>query len=258
MHGIPPCGHNKWEVNSSMLTVFTRTIILYIVSVLAIRLMGKRQVGQLQPYEFVLALMIAELAAAPMEDIGTPLLYGIVPILGMMILHGLAAILSARFTPVRKLLSGAPSVVIRNGAIQYHEMQRLCYTTSDLLEELRSQGYLNIADVYTAILETNGKLSVFPRCSKRPATTEEMNLSIPDEGIPMTLVVDGKIQQEHLKKCGLNEAWLRKQMHAIGIADEKTILLASLDTQGKCFLQEKNANRPPLQWQALDAKAVKW
>ena len=152
--------------------------------------MGKRQVGQLQPYEFVLALMIAELAAAPMEDIGTPLLYGIVPILGMMFLHGLAALLSAKSMLFRRALSGGPSVIIRKGVIQYHEMKRLCYTVSDLLEELRAQGCLNIADVCTAILETNGRLSVFPYGNKRPVTPEDLKIQAGYEGIPMTLVVD--------------------------------------------------------------------
>lgn len=240
-----------------MLTVFIRTILLYALSVLAIRLMGKRQVGQLQPYEFVLALMIAELAAAPMEDIGTPLFYGVVPILGMMILHGLAALLSARFTPVRLLLSGGPSVIIRNGVIQYGEMRRLCYTTSDLLEELRSQGYLNIADVYTAILETNGRLSVFPRGNKRPLTPEDLQLSPENEGIPLTLIVDGKIQREHLQACGLDENWLKRQLQSAGMAEAGKILLASLDQQGKLFIQEKAAHSPPRLIQALDAKAVK-
>jgi len=241
-----------------MLTVFTRTLILYALSVLAIRLMGKRQVGQLQPYEFVLALMIAELAAAPMEDIGTPLLYGIVPILGMMILHGLAALLSAKSMFFRRMLSGGPSVIIRKGVIQYHEMKRLCYTISDLLEELRSQGYLNIADIHTAIMETNGKLSIFPYAQKRPATPEDLHLSPPEEGIPMTLVVDGRIQKDHLQRCGLDDAWLKKQLKRAGTPDEKDILLASLDTQGKLFIQQKAENSPPSQIQALDAKAVKW
>ena len=241
-----------------MLTVFTRTLILYALSVSAIRLMGKRQVGQLQPYEFVLALMIAELAAAPMEDIGTPLLYGIVPILGMMFLHGLAALLSAKSMLFRRALSGGPSVIIRKGVIQYHEMKRLCYTVSDLLEELRTQGYLNISDIHTAIMETNGKLSVFPHAQKRPATPQDLNLSPPEEGIPMTLVVDGRIQQGHLQKCGLDEAWLKNQLQAAGLPSEKSILLASLDTQGKLFIQLKAQNRSPVQIQALDAKAVKW
>ena len=241
-----------------MLTIFTRTLILYALSVLAIRLMGKRQVGQLQPYEFVLALMIAELAAAPMEDIGTPLLYGIIPILGMMILHALAALLSAKSVFFRRMLSGGPSVIIRKGAIQYTEMKRLGYTISDLLEELRAQGYLNAADVYTAILETNGKLSVFPYGNKRPATPEDLQLSVVNEDIPMTLIVDGKIQTEHLRFCGLEETWLKQQLQAAGITDVKGIVLASLDHQGKLFIQEKAENALPLQVQALDEKAVKW
>jgi len=239
-----------------MLTVFIRTIILYLVSVLAIRLMGKRQVGQLQPYEFVLALMIAELAAAPMENIGTPLLYGIVPILGLMILHGLSTLLSVKCTGFRRILSGGPSVIIRKGEIQYDEMRRLCYTTTDLLEELRSQGFLNAADICTAILETNGRLSAFPHANKRPLTPEDQGIKVSYEGIPMTLVVDGRIQKEHLKMAGLSQDWLTEQLNAIGCRDAKQILLASLDTKGQLLIQEKGGKMHLID--ALEEEAVNW
>lgn len=241
-----------------MLTVFTRTIILYLVSVLSIRLMGKRQVGQLQPYEFVLALMIAELAAAPMEDVGTPLLYGLVPILGLMILHGLAALFSMKSICFRRILSGGPSVIIRNGVVQYEEMSRMCYTTSDLLEELRTQGYLNIADVCTAILETNGKLSVFPHAGKRPLSPEDMQISVPYEGIPLTLVVDGRIQHEHLKRSGQSLSWLENQLHSLGISSSRSVLLASLDTQGRLFVQGKAEGDKMHLIQVMDEKDVTW
>ena len=241
-----------------MLTVFVRTLILYVVSVLAVRLMGKRQVGQLQPYEFVLALMIAELAASPMESVGTPLLYGIVPILGLLLLHGLGTLLSVKSTAVRRLLSGGPSVMIRRGVIQYDEMRRMCYTTTDLLEELRAQGYLNVADVCTAILETSGKLSVFPHANKRPATPEDLRLQVDYEGIPMTLVVDGRVQRDHLKKCGLTESWLLDRLRPIGYGDMSQVLLASLDTQGKLFVQGKGEDGKMHLLQALDQKAVGW
>lgn len=241
-----------------MFTVFTRTLILYAVSVLAIRLMGKRQVGQLQPYEFVLALMIAELAAAPMENVGTPLLYGIVPILGMLLLHGLATLLSVKSTLFRRLLSGGPSVVIRRGVIQYDEMRRMCYTTTDLMEELRAQGYLNVADVCTAILETSGKLSVFPHGNKRPATPEDLGISVSYEGIPQTLVVDGRVQKDHLKTCGLTESWLMDRLKPIGYSDPKDVLLASLDTQGRLFVQGKREGDRMHLLQAMDEKKVGW
>ena len=241
-----------------MLTVFIRTILLYLFSIAAIRLMGKRQVGQLQPYELVVALMIAELAAAPMEDIGVPLLYGIVPILGLMLLHGLATLLSVRFTAFRRLLSGGPSVIIRKGVIQYEEMRRMCYTTTDLMEELRALGYLNIADVSTAILETNGRLSAFPHAENRPATPKDFRLTVPYEGIPMTLIVDGRMQQDHLKKCGLNEKWVMAQLKTAGFSHVEEVLLASLDTQGRLLIQGKKRDQQIYLIQALKEEAVNW
>ena len=240
-----------------MLTVFIRSVLLVCLAVCALRLMGKRQVGQLQPYEFVLALMIAELAATPMESVGTPLLYGIVPILGMLSLHGLMTLLSMKFTPVRRLLSGGPSVIIRQGEIQYDEMRRMCYTTSDLLEALRAQGFLNIADVSAAILETNGKLSVFPRGAKRPLTPEDMGLSVPDEGIPLTLVVDGRVQLDHLKKAGVTESWLMEKLRPMGYTDVGRVLLASLDTEGRLFVQGKDSQEGARLLQTAEKKGAR-
>lgn len=241
-----------------MLTIFVRTMILYVVSVAAIRLMGKRQVGQLQPYEFVLALMIAELAASPMENVGTPLLYGIVPILGLLLLHGVGTMLSVKFMPVRRAISGGPSVIIRKGAIQYGEMRRMCYTTSDLLEELRAQGFLNIADVCTAVLETSGKLSVFPFANKRPLTPEDMQQQVDYEDIPMTLVVDGRLQQEHLQKCGLTEGWLWKQLRPIGYSQPEQVLLCSLDTKGMLFVQGKGDKGRMHLLRAMEPRTAGW
>jgi len=239
-----------------MFTVFIRTVILYLVSVLAMRLMGKRQVGQLQPYEFVLALMIAELAAAPMENVGTPLLYGIIPILGLLLLHGLATLLSVKSMVFRRLLSGGPSVIIRRGVIQYREMKRLCYTLSDLMEELRAQGYLNIADVGTAVLETNGRLSVFPHAGKRPLTPEDMDMHPTYEGIPLALVTEGKLQPQHLKKCGLTQERLHALLHPLGCSRFQQLMLVSLDTQGMMFIQEMNGVQHKIR--ALSPQEVNW
>jgi len=193
-----------------------------------------------------------------MENVGTPILYGIIPILGLIILHGLSTLLLVKFTGFRRLISGGPSVIIRRGVIQYDEMKRLCYTTTDLLEELRSQGYLNVADVCTAILETNGKLSVFPHANKRPATPEDMQLAVAYEGIPLTLVVDGRIQKEHLKRAGLTESWLSKKLIALGYSSPEIILLASLDTQGKLFVQGKGEDGKMHLLQAIEEKQVNW
>ncbi len=248
----------RTEVLFDMLTVFARTVILYFVSVIAMRLMGKRQVGQLQPYEFVLAIMIADLATAPMEGVGTPLGYGLVPILALVFLHGLGTLLSMKLPLFRRVLSGAPSVIMRNGAICYGEMKRMNYTMTDLLEELRAQGFLNIAQVCTAVLETSGKLSVFPYANQRPLTPQDMNLCVPCEGIPMTLIVDGRVQPTHLKKCGLDENWLKKQLKPLGITDFTTVALCSLDTAGMLFAQEANNEKTAHRVEALDAKKAVW
>ena len=133
-------------------------------------------------------------------------------------------------------------MVIRKGVIQYGEMRRICYTVSDLMEELRGQGYLNVADVATAVLETSGKLSVVPHAGKRPATPEDLGLTVEDEEIPMTLVVDGAVQREHLQALGLNEAWLQKRLTPLGLGKTRDVLIASLDAGGKLFVQGKAKN----------------
>ncbi len=227
-----------------MLTVLLRSCILYAVSVLAMRLMGKRQVGQLQPYELVVAIMIAELAASPMESVGTPLLYGIVPIGALVVLHGLGSILSAKSVRARTALSGEPSVLVRNGAVQYEELSRLNYSMSDLMEEVRACGVLNIADVNVAILETSGKLSVFPHALKRPVTPEDMQLSPEDEAIPMMLVVDGKPQPRQLAKCGKDEQWLTTQLKKSGNLAMPDVLYCLLDTKGTLIVQDKQGGAP--------------
>ena len=166
-----------------MLTIFFRAVILYTVSVAAVRLMGKRQIGQLQPYELVLAILIADLAAGPMSGAETPLAYGLVPIAALVIMHSAASLLGMKSPPFRRLLNGTARVLILNGSIQYDELKRVCMTVSDLLEAVRANGVMNIHEVGTAVLETNGVLSVFPLSAKRAVSPEDMNLTVPpDEG----------------------------------------------------------------------------
>ena len=241
-----------------MLTIFARTAILYVVSVIAMRLMGKRQVGQLQPYEFVLAMMIADLATSPMESAGAPLGYGLVPIIALVFLHGIGTLLSMRWPLFRLAVSGGPSVIMRRGAICYGEMKRVNYTMSDLLEGLRAQGYLNISDVCTAVLETSGKLSVFPFSAQRPVTPADMNLFVPFEGIPMTLVLDGQVQRDNLARCGLDERWLEKKLRPLALWPVDKVALCSLDTAGTLFAQGREKGDTAHRVEALTPEQAVW
>ncbi len=226
-----------------MLTVFIRVVVLYGVSVLAMRLMGKRQVGQLQPYELVLALMVAEIAASPMEDVATPLLHGLVPIMSLLFLHGVFTALALKSPGVRRILNGVPGVVIREGNVDYGQMKRMGYTVTDLLEELRGLGYEDISHIHTAILETNGRLSAFPKGAFSPVTCNDMRLKQGEEHMPLLLVADGKVQEKEMGQTGRSRAWLQRQLQRAGVKSEKEVLLASLNGKGEMFVQPKG-HRP--------------
>ena len=246
------------KAGGSMFTVSLRAVALYIVSVIAVRIMGKRQIGQLQPYELVLAILIADLAAAPMENVGTPLMYGVMPILALLSVHAFLTLLDLKSLRVRKILCSAPSVIIRKGSVCYDEMKRVNYTLSDLCEELRSQGFLNLAKVDTAILETSGRLSVFPAAEYAPLTPKDMGCPAKREGVPLLLIMDGRTRPEHLKAAGKDETWLMGQLQKAGIWETEQVLVASLDTDGRLLIQEKAKGAERILLNALAPEEVIW
>ena len=159
-----------------MLTIFVRSVLLFVAAVASMRVMGKRQVGQLQPYELVVVIMIAELAATPMGSVGIPLLYGLVPMIALIVCHGIMTALCMRSGKFRLLICGQPTVLIRNGAICEKEMRKTAMTLNDLMEALRLGGALDPSEVGTAVLETGGHMTVFPKAQARPLTPEDMGL----------------------------------------------------------------------------------
>lgn len=222
-----------------MITIFIRTVILFLLTVLVIRVMGKRQLAQLQPYEVVITLMIAELAAIPMGDVSISLFSGVVSVLTLLFVHSMITLVTFKSQRVRGFICGKPSVLIRSGKLQVQELERLCFDLNDLLESMRTQGILSIADVGSAILETNGTLNVFPSSSARPATTAELGIESGYEGIPLILILDSVVQDEALSIAGLDRTWLSQKLKALSISSEKRVLLASLDTEGRLFVQEQ-------------------
>lgn len=223
-----------------MLIVILRTLILYSFVVIFMRIMGKRQIGQLQPFELVVTLMLSELAAIPMQNTGIPLINGIVPILTLVVAQIVLSYVSLKSERVRGVICGTPSVLIENGKIVEPELQRLRYNLSDLLEQLRAKNVPNISDVEFAILETSGQLSVIPKPQRRPLIPDDINLPTDYEGIPYTVIMDGHVIHKNLTKMNLDIPWLDEELKKAGIDSPKQVLFASVDSRGRLYYQKKD------------------
>ncbi len=226
-----------------MLTLPVRAAILYILVVLIIRIMGKHQIGQLQPYELVITILISELAAVPMQDTDIPLINGIIPILTLLIIQITLSLISLKSTTARRIICGGPTILIENGKIQQKDLTKLRYNISDLLEQLRLKNIPNISDVEYAILETSGKLSVIPKSQKRPVNANDLKIETPYEGLPLTLIIDGELQHKQLRESKISEEWLQKQITQFGFSHWNQIFFASLDSTGKLFVQAKETGK---------------
>lgn len=222
-----------------MLIIVVRTLILYILVVIIMRIMGKRQIGQLQPFELVIAIMISELAAVPMQDKRIPLINGIIPILTLLFTQITFSFIGLKSTRARAIICGRPSILIQNGKINEAELRKEMYSVNDLLEQLRIKNIYNIADVEFALLETNGQLSVIPKSQKRPVSPEDLNIPTKYEGLSLDIIVDGEISHENLKLANLDVNWLNDTLSKFGINNPKDVLLASLDSEGKLYYQLK-------------------
>lgn len=216
-----------------------RTLVLYIFIIIGIRLLGKRQIGELEPTEFVFALIIADLAAVPMQDYGIPLLSGIIPILTLLCLASIISILNMKSIRFRNIIDGKPSILIENGKIKQREIFKNRCTIDELLEELRLQGYPDINTIKYAIWETNGQLSVLPFAKDQPAPAKDMNLAPTDPSISYVIINDGRILSKTLIQRGLNEGWLREQLQANGANSPKDVYLLTVDDNNQVYFSAK-------------------
>ena len=222
-----------------MVIAFTRTLILYLLIIIGIRLMGKRQVGELEPSELVLALIIADLAAVPMQDFGIPLLAGVIPIFTLLCVTMILSVLTTKSVRFRTLLCGRPSIIIRDGLVDQHEMARNRLTVDELLEELRCKGYADPAAIRYAILETNGQLSVLPYAAQKPPTAQQMALFVAETDPPRVLVSDGEILEGNLRALGRDRNWLNKQLKSVGCAGTETVFLLLSNGSDPPYIVEK-------------------
>ena len=221
-----------------MLVTFFRAILLYIIVLIVMRLMGKREIGQLQPFELAISIMIADLASIPMTDTGVPISNGIIPILGLLVMHLVISVVNLKSIKAREIICGKPRILIYRGRIDEKALKKERFTINELEERLRGNNVVNLCDVEYAILETSGNITVIQKPEKRNTIPEDFNI-VPDyEGISYDLVVDGKIMDENLKKLGKNYQWLKKQVEKFNIRPEES-LVVTIDGKGQIFCQEK-------------------
>lgn len=221
-----------------MLITFFRAIVLYIIVLVVRRLMGKREIGQLQPFELAISIMIADLASIPMTEIGIPITNGIIPILGLLIMHLIISIINMKSIKAREIICGKPRILIYRGKIDEKALIKERFTINELEERLRGNNIMNLGDIEYAILETSGQVTVIPKPEKRNVIAEDLNITPEYEGIPYDLVVDGKVMNKNLKKIGKDYNWLKKEVRKFNMNPEEA-LIVTYDGKGQIFCQKK-------------------
>ncbi len=222
-----------------MLITLIRSILLYIIVLIVMRIMGKREIGQMQPFELAISIMIADLASIPMADVGIPISNGIIPILGLLVMHLLISFINMKSMRARGVLCGKPTILIYRGKIDEQALKKERITLNELQEKLRGNNVFHLGDVEYAILETSGQISVIEKPNKRTTIPEDFNIMPDYEGIPYDLVVDGKIMHENLKQIGKNEIWLEKEVGKFKMKPHEA-LIVTYDGKGQIFCQKKD------------------
>lgn len=220
-------------------TLIIRSIIIYFVVLGLLRLMGKRQIGEMQPFELVITLIIADLATIPMAESALPLIHGIIPLLTLASLHYLLSLLARKSLFMRKFLNGKPVILIGPDGIDYNALKQLNMNFNDLQESLRSSGYFNLEEILYAIIQTNGMLSVLPRSAYAPLTAHDIELNKDPASLPIIIVSEGKLIPENVKLAKIDENFIKTELEGAGFLRLKDIALVTLNSQGKMYIQPK-------------------
>lgn len=223
-----------------MIITITRTIILYIFVTLGIRLMGKRQIGEMQPNELVVTLLISETAAIPLQDTTQPILNGLVAIFVLVILEILISVLSMKSRFMRKIMNGKSAVIIKNGVIDQQMMKSVRMTVLDLVELLRGQDVFDISTVAFAVLEVNGNLSVLLKSAEQPATAADLKIKKEKALLQLPVISDGKIVKESLDFVQADEKDIRKKLKGDNISD---VFLMTMDKEGNHNIIKRREER---------------
>ena len=215
-----------------MILSYVRTVILYLVLIAVIRLMGKRQIGEMEPAEFVVTMLVANLAAIPMQDSGIPLLTGLIPILTVLGVELVLSFLMLRSGLLRRFFCGKPVILIDNGKLLQGNLRMTRVTLDELAGKIREKDVLDISQVQYAILETDGNVSVFPFPQYLPACARDAGVTAKEQYLPIVLIEDGRLFEENLQKAGKGLQWMEDTLRARG-AEQSTTLLLTVDGSGK-------------------------
>ena len=222
-----------------MAIVLIRTLIIYFALLICMRLMGKRQLGEMELSEFVVAALIADLASHPLQDMGIPIMNGLLPILILFCCEVLISGLALKHVRMREIIYGKPSFLIIRGTINQNEMQKNRFTCDELMQELRNQSCMDISKIEYAILETDGRLNVIPFAAERPVSAAQLKLRVPDDSYPIILIDDGRLLSENLKLLGKDLKWLMANLKERNIKDYKSVFLMTAGKCGEIYVCEK-------------------
>ena len=224
-----------------MLIIVLRVIVIYLIVLVYLRVMGKLQLGELQPFELVVTLLIADIVSLPMTQISMPLLFSLIPLTTLVLVHYLVSLITRKSIKLRGIVNGKPVVVISPQGVQFEALKSLNMNMDDLIEGLRSCNYFKIEDIQYAIVENNGTITVIPKVSASPVVNQDLNIQLPESSLPLNIVTAGKINLENLKISGIDKNFVENVIKKAKISRIKDVLLMTLDANGKVYIQNYNS-----------------
>lgn len=236
-----------------MLNVIIKSTILYLFVILSMRLMGKRQMGELQPFEFVISIIIADMVATPLANSGIPITYGIIPTVILLCLHSLLTYLCMKSEKARAIFSGRPSFIISKGLFDRQELKKNSLNINDILEQVRAKDVADINDIYYAVLETNGKLSLILRPNKLPLTPNDIDFKPLNKGFYYAVILDGKVHEKNLDAVNVSEDSLITEITKHGIKDVSDVFYATINEVKELYLQTKDGTKKTITIKAKDS-----
>ena len=223
-------------------TLISRSLILYVVILFLIRIMGKRQIGEMQPFELVITLIIADLATIPMAETTLPLIQGIIPLLTLVCVHYFICFLSRKSVVFRKIFSGKPIILLDPDGINFKNLRKVNMNFNDFTEGIHSAGYFNLDELLYVILQTNGTFAIVNRAPYTPVTTSDLNIEKDQATLPIIIVTKGKALNDNMKLAGIDENFVKEQALKVGISNIKDILIMTINNLGKIYIQPRNGS----------------